>query len=175
MERKTKLTLFTVTLISALSWSLLAVVPFVAADEQELAVETCDGHDVTLVLNRDGLAYRIRRRDAILRRFITDGSLASLHGEIIGISQHILVIKVDEQVLNVLMPGKWVVNGETLSFADLMDGTLYIGQFITLDTLKLTLEKDTHAITAYLGYAFESNGVTANALLPFNVEVYVTE
>ena len=43
------------------------------------------------------------------------------------------------------------------------------------DTLKLALEKDTHAITAYLAYAFESSGVTANAVLPFNVEVYVTE
>ena len=78
MERKTKLTLFSVAILAALSWSLLAVVPLAAADEQELDIPTYDGQKVTLELNRDGLAYRIRRQDAILRRFITDGSLAPL-------------------------------------------------------------------------------------------------
>jgi hypothetical protein len=175
MERKTKLTLFTVAIIAALSWSLLAVVPLAAADEQELDVPTCDDQKVTLQLNRDGLAYRIRRRDAILRRFITDGSLATLDGEIVGISQHILVIKVDDQALNILMPGQWVANGDTLSYPDLMGTQLIVGQSISMNTLKLTLGKDTHAITAYLAYAFETGGLTATALLPFNVEVYTTE
>jgi hypothetical protein len=78
----------------------------VAADEQELDVPTFDGQHVTLELNRDGLAYRIRRRDAILRRFITDGTLATLDGEIVGMTQHILVVSVNEQVLNILMPGR---------------------------------------------------------------------
>jgi hypothetical protein len=175
MERKTKLTLFTVAIVAALSWSLLAVVPFAAADEQELDIPTFDGHKVTLELNRDGLAYRIRRRDVILRRFITDGSLAALDGEIVGMSQHILVVKVNDQVLSILMPRQWVVNGDTLSYPDLMSEHLIVGQSITIDALKLTLEKDTHAITAYLAYAFETDGLTATALLPFNVEVYATD
>ena len=175
MERKTKLTLFTVAIIAALSWSLLAVVPLAAADEQELEVPTSDGQKVTLELHRDGLAYRLRRRDAILRRFITDGTLATLDGEIVGLSQHLLVIKVDEQVLNVLMPGRWVVNGDIIAFPDLTSTQLMVGQSITIDALQLTLEKDTHAITAYLAYAFETEGYTATALLPFNVEVYATD
>jgi hypothetical protein len=175
MERKSKLTLFTVAIVAALSWSLLAVVPFAAADEQELDIPTFDGHKVTLELNRDGLAYRIRRRDVILRRFITDGSLAALDGEIVGMSQHILVVKVNDQVLSILMPRQWVVNGDTLSYPDLMSEHLIVGQSITIDALKLTLEKDTHAITAYLAYAFETDGLTATALLPFNVEVYATD
>jgi hypothetical protein len=175
MERKTKLTLFTVAIVAALSWSLLAVVPFAAADEQELDIPTFDGQKVTLELNRDGLAYRIRRRDVILRRFITDGSLAALDGEIVGMSQHILVVKVNDQVLSILMPRQWVVNGDTLSYPDLMSEHLIVGQSITIDALKLTLEKDTHAITAYLAYAFETDGLTATALLPFNVEVYATD
>lgn len=175
MERKTKLTLFSVAMLAALSWSLLAVVPLAAADEQELDIPTCDTQKVTLELNRDGLAYRIRRRDAILRRFITDGSLAPLNGEIVGMSQHILVIKVDDQVLKILMPGQWVVNGDTLSYPDLMGTQLIVGELISMNTLKLTLEKDTHVITAYLAYTFETNGLTATALLPFNVEVYATD
>jgi hypothetical protein len=175
MERKSKLTLFTVAIVAALSWSLLAVVPFAAADEQELDIPTFDGHKVTLELNRDGLAYRIRRRDVILRRFINDGSLAALDGEIVGMSQHILVVKVNDQVLSILMPRQWVVNGDTLSYPDLMSEHLIVGQSITIDALKLTLEKDTHAITAYLAYAFETDGLTATALLPFNVEVYATD
>ena len=175
MERKTKLTLFTVAIIAALSWSLLAVVPLAAADEQELDVPTYDGHKVTLELNRDGLAYRLRRRDAILRRFITDGSLATLDGEIVGMSQHLLVVNVNEQVLNVLMPGRWVVNGDIIAYPDLTSAQLMVGQSITIDALTLTLEKDTHAITAYLAYAFETDGLTATALLPFNVEVYATD
>jgi hypothetical protein len=175
MERKTKLTLFTVAIIAALSWSLLAVVPLAAADEQELEVPTSDGQKVTLELHRDGLAYRLRRRDAILRRFITDGTLATLDGEIVGLSQHLLVIKVDEQVLNVLMPGRWVVNGDIIAFPDLTSTQLMVGQSITIDALQLTLEKDTHAITAYLAYAFEIEGCAATALLPFNVEVYATD
>ena len=36
MERKIKLSLLTVAIIAALSWTLLAVVPFAAADEQVL-------------------------------------------------------------------------------------------------------------------------------------------
>ena len=174
MERKTKLTLFTVAIIAALSWSLLAVVPLAAADEQELEVPTYDGQKVTLELNRDGLAYRLRFRDAILRRFITDGTLATLDGEIVGMSQHLLVIKVNEQVLNVLMPGRWVVNGDIVTVPDLTGTQLVVGHSITIDALKLTLEKDTHAITAYLAYAFETDGLVGTALLPFNIEVYAT-
>jgi hypothetical protein len=175
LERKTKLSLFTVAIIAALSWSLLAVVPFAAADEQELDVPTYDGQDVKLVLNRDGIAYRIRRRDVILRRFITDGSLASLEGTVVGMSQHILVVNVQDQVLNILMPGKWIVNGETLAYSDLTGEYLAVGDSITIDALRLALEKDDHAITAYLAYALEFNDVTATALLPFNIEVYATD
>lgn len=175
MDRKTKLSLFTVAIIAALSWSLLAVVPFAAADEQELDIPTYDGQDVKLVLNREGIAYRIRRRDVILRRFITDGSLASLDSEIVGMSQHLLVINVQDQVLNILMPGQWLVNGETLAYSDLKTGYLTVGDAITVKVLRLTLEKDDHAITAYLAYILDFHDVTATALLPFNVEVYTTD
>jgi hypothetical protein len=175
MERKTKLSLLTVAIIAALSWSLLAVVPFAAADEQVLDVPTYDGQDVKLVLNRDGIAYRLRRRDVILRRFITDGSVVSLDGEIVAMSQHILVIKVQDQVLNILMPGKWIVDGETFVYSDMTGDTLTVGDDITLSALKLALEKDDHAITAYLAYALTIDEVTATALLPFNVELYVTD
>ncbi len=174
MERKTKLAIFTVAIVAALSWSLLAVVPFATADEQELEVPTFDGQRVTLELNRDGLAYRIRRRDAILRRFITDGAPVTLEGEIVGISQHLLVVRVNEQILNILMPGRWVVNGDIITYPDLTSTQLMVEQAITIDTLKLSLEKDTHTITAYLAYAFEADGLAATALLPFNVEVYAT-
>jgi hypothetical protein len=136
MERKTKLTLFTVAIIAALSWSLLAVVPLATADEQELEMPTYDGRKVTLELNRDGLAYRLRRRDAILRRFITDGTLATLEGEIVGMSQHVLVINVNEQVLNILMPERWVVNGDIITYPDLTSTQLMVGQSITIDALK---------------------------------------
>ena len=175
MERKTKLSLFTVAIIAALSWSLLAVVPFAAADEQVLDVPTYDDQDVKLVLNREGVAYRLRRRDVILRRFITDGSVVSLDGEVVGMSRHILAIKVQDQVLNILMPEKWIVNGETLIYSDMASGTLTVGDAITLNALKLTLEKDDHAITAYLAYALTGDGVAATALLPFNVELYATD
>lgn len=175
MEHKTKLTLFTVAIIATLSWSLLAVVPLAASDEQELEVPTYDGQRVTLELHRDGLAYRLRRCDAIVRRFITDGSLATLDAVIVGTSQHILVVNVNEQVLNILMPGRWVVNGDIIAYPDLTTTQLVVGQSITINLLKLSLEKDTHAITAYLAYAFETDGFTATALLPFNIEVYATD
>jgi hypothetical protein len=175
MERKTKLGLLSVAVIAALSWSLLAVVPFATADEQVLDVPTYDGQDVKLVLNRDGIAYRLRRRDMILRRFITDGSVVSLDGEIVGMSQHILVIKVQDKVLNILMPVKWIVNGETLVYSDMTSGMLTVGDDISFNALKLTLEKDDHAITAYLPYALTEDGVTASALLPFNVEIFPTD
>ena len=90
-------------------------------------------------------------------------------------SQHILVIEVQDQVLNILMPGKWIVDGETLVYSDMSSGTLTVGDAITLTALKLTLEKDDHAITAYLAYALAFDGVTATALLPFNVELYATD
>jgi hypothetical protein len=172
MERKIKLSLLTVAIIALLSWSLLVVVPFAAADEQVLDVTTYDSQDIKLVLNRDGIAYRLRCRDVILRRFITDGTVVSLDGEIVGMSQHILVIKVQDQVLNILMPSKWIRYGKTLVYSDLTSDTLTVGDDITLNALKLTLEKDDHAITAYLAYVLTVDGVTATALLPFNVELY---
>ena len=73
------------------------------------------------------------------------------------------------------MPGKWIVDGETLIYSDMTSGTLTVGDDITLNALKLTLEKDDHAITAYLAYALTVDGVTAYALLPFNVELYATD
>lgn len=73
------------------------------------------------------------------------------------------------------MPVKWIVNGETLVYSDMTSGMLTVGDDISLNALKLTIEKDNHAITAYLPYALTEDGVTASALLPFNVEIYATD
>lgn len=175
MEQKTKLVVLTVALIVAISGGLLAVMPFAAAAEQEIDVPTYDDTDVALLLNREGIQYCIRRRDAFVRRFLTQGSLAQVEGEIMGISNHILVVNDDGQTLNIIMPGKWVYDGNTIELSDLFDGTPFsIGQHITVDTLKLSLDRDTHVITGYLAYAFEIDGVSATALLPFNVEELAT-
>lgn len=176
MERKPKLAVLTVALIAALSWGLFTVVPFAGAEEQEITVPTYDDSDLTLVLNRDGIQYRIRRRDAIVRRFITQGALAQLEGEIVGYTNYLLVVDVDGQLLNVIMPGKWVSDGAILAVNELFDGSPFsVGQYITVDTLKLSLDRETHVITSYLAYAFEIEDTSATALLPFNVEALAIE
>jgi hypothetical protein len=64
--------------------------------------------------------------------------------------------------MNVIVPGKWVKDGNVIARDDLLKGL--VGQTITIETLKLEY---TNKYTATVYFAYKVGG--ANALLPWNI------
>jgi hypothetical protein len=169
MEKKTKILAFGVVLIVA----ICCMVPAVLAYEPADPALTDENLDDRLRCNQQEISYLLHRRDAILRRFLTDGSYEQRDGVIVAVTCHILVIEDDAGLINVIMPGRWVYLGDILSSQDLLDGTpLGIGDDVILETLKLELDRETHVVTSYLVYAIsnQASDASATALLPFNIE-----
>ena len=147
---------------------VLAVLPIGFADESG---EDSTYEELKILLQNRRVNYDLWRRDAIVTRFIKNGAYELLEGAVIAVTPHILVIEFDGQAINVIVPGKWVYDGDVLDTQDLMDGQPFgLGDVIHLEALMLKLEKDDHAITSYLAFSISIGDDAATALLPFNVE-----
>ena len=161
MEKKTQAiviaTLMVVVVASGIVLSLQAV------SAEEALPQTFEGR---------GDKRLLKRREAIVWRFLKNGVPETLEGEAAVVERCILVLDVQEKVVNVVVPRIWVIDGETLTLQDIFDGDPFeIGEAVTLDTLMLELVKDTHTVTSYFAYSIKNHENTATALLPFNIEV----
>ena len=159
-------------IVALMTFALISVVlvalPIVSANESN---DVPEYDDVTRLLQNRRIDYPRWRRDTILLQFIKNGAHESVDGTVIAVTPHILVIEGDGQTLNILMPGKWVFEGEILDAQDLLDGEPFGPQdAIQLETLMLQLEKDDHTITSYLAFSISMGEDSTTALLPFNVE-----
>lgn len=152
---------------------VILILPMVSAGEQELTDSRYGNEsELKLQLERQGIRYFIQRRDAIVRLFIKSGTYQPLEGKISAVTRHILVIMDEDETINVLMPNKWVIDGNILSTQDLLDGNpLGLGDIASIETLMLELDRETHVITSYLAYSIQVGEEAATALLPFNIEV----
>lgn len=87
------------------------------------------------------------------------------------LESRILVVEMDGSLVNVNMPRKWVVDGETLTAQELFDGETFIfGDTVTISAMKLEKTTEIHTVSSFSAYAIETDGATAHALLPFNIE-----
>ena len=160
MEKKTQAIVIATLIVTVVASGIVLSLQAVSAEETP--PQTFDGQGVKRLL---------RKREALLWRFVKNGVPETLEGEASAVERRILVFDVQGKAVNVVVPRMWVINGETLTLQDLFDGAPFeFGEEMTLKTLKLELVKDTHTVTSYIAYAIQNHEETATALLPFNIE-----
>jgi hypothetical protein len=147
------------------------LIPTISAEESVQIPQSCIDGNVDIPLRERIVNYWIWRRDALLRKFIRNGSYKLLEGTVSAVTRNILVIESEDKTINVISPGKWVYNGNILSIQDLFDSDPFnMGDTVILETLMLKLEKDDQIVTSYLTLTVSVGENTVSALLPFNVE-----
>lgn len=160
MERKVK---YTVALaIAIIALGVFIALPATLAEEappEDNAIRTHRPHRY--------LPPKLRLMLHVLRR----GEPAELEAITVVLEGHILVVEVEGDLVNIIMPGRWIYEGESLTLQDLFDGEpLGMGEAMTIYTLKLEMTRETHIVTAYFAYEIEVETGTASAILPFNIE-----
>jgi hypothetical protein len=163
MHNKTKsIAIVTITVVIIASFVFLSL-PNALAEEDTITTD---------IRQRMGSFTKKRLAIAIGRRFLKNGVPETLVGEVYVVERFILVIDIEGDKVNVIMPKWWTINGETKNTKDLFDGDPFnIGDEVIIETLKLEIVKETHTVNSYFAYSINSDGTTANALLPVNVEV----
>jgi hypothetical protein len=111
------------------------------------------------------------RRVPIWRWVINNGIPETLEGEASTFKRCILVLEVQGEPVNVVIPGFWTVGDEVMNTEELLDGDPFgMGDTMTIETLMVELVKETHTVKSYFAYTIQVDEVKATALLPFNIE-----
>ena len=143
------------------AFSAFIVLPPVLADG-----ETADAESIPV---QNG-AWRPINRLRLLLYILRNGEPATLTGDTVALEGHILVMSVAGDLENVILPGKWVLDGQIITLQELYDEYMAGGE-ITVHTLKLELAQESKTITVYFGYEIEAGGAVAKAVLPFNIRI----
>ena len=168
METRTKWV--TALMIALIAVGALTIVPGILADSEQAGENRTASKDIQALkkwivnnLRRPGLGLYI----------LKNGTPATLVGTAEVQTGNIVVMDTDNGQINVVVPGKWVVDGQVLTVADLFDGTPFtLGESeLSVDTLMVELKTETHTVSAYFAYKIVLGETTANALLPFNISV----
>jgi hypothetical protein len=102
---------------------------------------------------------------------LKNGTPTELGGEVVVLDGRILVLSIDDSLTNVNIPGKWIVDGETMTAQELFDGDpIGPGDAITINSLKIEVVRETHKVKSYFAYRIEAEETTASVVLPFNIE-----
>ena len=125
-----------------------------------------DEGDLEVAAGRKG-RWRPIYRWKVLRYILNHGEYTQVTGRPVVLNRHILVLEVDGDLENIVLPVRWVMNGQVYRLQELKDE--YMGEEVTVDTLKITLEKEDHTVTAYFGYRITMDAGVAEAVLPFNI------
>jgi hypothetical protein len=161
MEKKTKAIVIATLMVVVVASGIVLFLQAVSAEEVP-----------SRTYERQGDKRLLKKREAILWRFVKNGVPETLEGEASAIERHILVLDDQGDFVNVVVPWIWVIDGETLTLQDVFDGDPFeLGEDVTLETLMLELVKDAHSVTSYFAYSIQINEETATALLPFNIEI----
>ena len=159
MEKKTKVAALTVVVVIAVVAGLYLSLPSVYAE-----VTPTGNGQYTINLQS-------RRRAWLGLRFLRNGTPETLIGEVATIGASIIVMDIDGNQVNVILPPRWLVDGQVIGIRDLFDGEpLSVGQSVSLQTLKLELVRERITVKAYIAYEIQANGETIKALLPVNIE-----
>jgi len=106
----------------------------------------------------------------LLIYILKNGEPSTLTGDPVALEGQILVMDIARDLENVILPGKWVLNGQIITLKDLYDEYMS-GNEITVHTLKLEYAQDTKTVTVHFGYKIVVGGSTAEAVLPFNISL----
>ena len=125
--------------------------------------------DVESVAAQKG-PWRPLNRLRILVYILRNGEPATVTGDTVALEGHILVMSVAGDLENIILPGKWVLDGQIITLQELYDEYMAGGE-ITVHTLKLELAQESKTVTVYFGYKIKAGGAVAEAVLPFNIQV----
>lgn len=174
METRTKW--ITALMIALVAAGVFTILPGIMAEGEQLnevriAENKTTNNDVQAI--KRWAACNLIKNPGWIRYVLKNGTPETLDGIAEVLAGHILVMDVDGEQINVVVPGKWVVDSEVLTSAELFDGEPFaLGETrISVDTLMIQLKTETHTVTAYFAYKISSEEATANALLPFNISV----
>jgi hypothetical protein len=106
----------------------------------------------------------------LLLYILKNGEPSTLTGDAVAIQGHILVMDLDGDLENVILPGNWVLDGQVITLEDLYDGYMS-GSEVTIHTLKVEYAQETKTVTVHFGYKVTVGGDTAEAVLPFNIKL----
>ncbi len=160
MENKTKITAFLIIMAAIVAGIYLSL-PVVYAE-----VTPTGNGQYTINL-------QYRRRAWLGLNLLRNGVPETLNGDAIAVDRAVLVLEVEENQVNIILPNKWIVDGQVINRSELFDGDpLSIGesQTISLKTLKLELTRSTHTVQVFVAYEILVDGVTIKAMLPFNIQ-----
>ena len=154
---------------------ILTITAVIVASVVFLSLPNALAEEETVTLNnrwRIGNLIKKRLATTIGRRFIKNGVPETLEGEVYVVERVILVLDNEGDKVNIIMSNMWTINGETKNTHDMFDGDPFdIGDEVIIETLKLELVKKTHTVNSYFAYSIHSDGTTASAILPVNIEV----
>jgi len=106
----------------------------------------------------------------LLIYILKSGDPSTLTGDPVALEGQILVMNVAGDLENVILPGKWVLNGQVMTLKELYEEYMY-GNEITIHMLKLEYAQGTKTVTVQFGYKVAVGGSTAEAVLPFNISL----
>jgi hypothetical protein len=143
------------------AFSVFVVLPPVFAEE---------GIDDVESATRQRGAQRPLDRLRILIYILRNGEPVTVTGDAVALEGRILVMSVAGDLENVILPGKWVLDGQIITLPELYDEYMS-GSEITVHTLKVEFVQESKTITVYFGYKVAVSGVVAEAVLPFNIQI----
>lgn len=98
--------------------------------------------------------------------FLKNATPTTYTGNIMNVSDNILVLNAAAESVNIIMANKWMVDGKVLILHDLfVKGTLSVGQSVTISALVYSMN---HIYIAF-GYEITIGTTSIPAVLPFNV------
>lgn len=114
-----------------------------------------------------------RRRAWLGLNLLRNGVPETLSGDPIAVDRSILLLNVEGKQVSVILPNKWIVDGQIINTSQLFDGdpiSVEESQTISLKTLKLELTRSTHTVQAFVTYEIVLDEDTIKAVLPFNIQ-----
>jgi hypothetical protein len=160
LKNKTKVIAMVAPIVFILVLGVLISLSTVSAEEPEDTQS-----------DRRQIGRSFRRRVSIGRWIIRRGTPETLIGEVSAVEGRILVLDVEGSKVNVIVPKRWIIDGGALNIKDLFNGQRFsLGDEVTLETLKVEFEGDAYKVKIYFAHSIQTDGQTASALLPFNIE-----
>ena len=162
--------ILTIVVLSALS-----TIPFISGATSEAAImRNCGEHQsrrsVVVHVHRHGINPKVR----VSRWFFREASGVTVEGSVAAYFRNMLILNLDGESINIVLPPVWRVNSEVMNVSTLFEeGYIEVGDEVLVKAVqrKATNENGL-SIVILLAYEIESqNGYTLYAVLPFNIEV----
>jgi len=168
MDTKTKIV---AVMLASVAICMLIVAPLTLASESGVTL----GDEETAAQIEEckpaGFGLRVKARFAVW--FLRHAKAEEVSGEVVALTDKMLVLDTAEGQVRVNMPSSWTVNGDVVSREALFtDGYIYEGETVTVKVLGAhAINSEGLEISVFVGYELlTSSGLQATANLHINIE-----